>query len=70
MIMLIDTLADRYKLLPSEVLTRATTFDVMVADTVISYRNELEKRANKEANPSKYTDDELLEIVKQTRGES
>ena len=68
MIMLIDTIAERYKLLPSEVLSRATTFDWMICDTVMSYRNKLQERADKEANPEKYSNDELLEMVKQSRG--
>lgn len=45
MIMLIDTISERYGILPSEVMTRATTFDVFVADTAIGYRNAVQERA-------------------------
>jgi hypothetical protein len=45
MIMLIDTLSERYGILPSEVMTRANTFDVFVADTAIGYRNAVQERA-------------------------
>lgn len=34
---LLDNLAHRYGLLPSEVLLRADTLDIMVADVVLSY---------------------------------
>jgi hypothetical protein len=44
MIMLVDTLSERYGILPSEVMTRATTFDVFIADTAIGYRNTVQER--------------------------
>ena len=42
--MLVDTLSERYGILPSEVMTRATTFDVFIADTAIGYRNTVQER--------------------------
>jgi len=45
MIMLIDTLSERYGMLPSEVISRANTFDVFIADTAIGYRNAMQERA-------------------------
>lgn len=68
MIMLIDTIAERYGLLPSEVIVKANTFDVFVADTAIGYRNTLNERA---ANPNKlpdYKQEDLLEILKDGKG--
>ena len=73
MIILIDTMAERYGQLPSEVMRNATTFDVFVADTAIGYRNYLQDKAEgktKAFNPKEYTQDELLQILKETRGES
>lgn len=67
MVMLIDTIAERYGLLPSEVLTRANTFDVFIVDTAIGYRNTLQERA---MNPDKipdYKEEELLEILKNAK---
>ena len=64
--MMIDTLADRYKVLPSEVIARATTFDLMVCDTAISYRAALERKASGE--PDNHTDEELLAMVSKARG--
>ena len=65
--MLIDTLSERYGLLPSEVMLRATTFDVFVADTAIGYRNYQQERAygntTKEYNPHDYSQEDLKNIL-------
>ena len=64
MVMLIDTVAERYGMLPSEVITRATTFDVFIADTAIGYRNLVQERAmngGKDVLPE-FTEQELLDI--------
>ena len=45
MIMLVDTIAERYGMLPSQVMNEATSFDVFVADTAIGYRNLIQQRA-------------------------
>lgn len=73
MIMLIDTMAERYGMLPSEVMQKATTFDVFVTDTAIGYRNYIQDKANGKNtayNPSDYSQDDLLTILKETNGES
>jgi len=71
MIMLIDTLGERYGLLPSEVIRKANTFDVFVADTAIGYRNLINDRAsgNNNMSPPDVSEEELLRIVKESRGE-
>jgi hypothetical protein len=64
MVMLIDTVAERYGLLPSEVMSRANTFDVFIADTAIGYRNLVQERAmngGKDVIPE-LTEQELLDI--------
>jgi hypothetical protein len=66
MIILIDTMAERYGQLPSQVMANATTFDVFVADTAIGYRNYLNDKAsgkNTAYNPTDYTQDDLLNIL-------
>jgi len=70
MIILIDTMAERYGMLPSQVMANANTFDVFVADTAIGYRNYLNDKANGKATmykPESYQQDELLSIL---RGEN
>jgi hypothetical protein len=72
MIMLIDTLSERYGILPSEVMTRATTFDVFVADTAIGYRNIVQERSmNGGKDPvSSYKQEDLQALLEKTRAKS
>ncbi len=66
MIILVDTMAERYGMLPSEIMLRANTFDVFVADTAIGYRNYLHDKANGKVTmykPESYSQDELLNIL-------
>ncbi len=53
-------------MLPSEVMAKATTFDIFVADTAIGYRNYLTDKANGKLtpfNPEDYTQEDLLNIL-------
>ena len=68
MIMLIDTLSERYGLLPSEVIGRANTFDVFIADTAIGYRNTLQDRAMNPDKLPEYKQQDLVEILKNAKG--
>lgn len=72
MIMLIDTLSERYGILPSEVMTRANTFDVFIADTAIGYRNVVQDRAmNGDKKPTQeYKQEDLLKMLERTRAKS
>lgn len=71
MIILVDTMAERYGILPSEVMSRATTFDLFVCDTAIGYRNyqtdKAHGRSTEVYKPESYSQDELMSIL---RGES
>lgn len=71
MIILVDTMAERYGILPSEVMSRATTFDLFVCDTAIGYRNYQTDKAHGRNTgvykPESYSQDELMSIL---RGES
>lgn len=65
MILMIDTLADRYKMLPSEVMDRGTTFDLYIMDAAISYHNH---QARKDAGkPPELTQEEMLEMIKKVK---
>ena len=72
MIMLVDTLSERYGILPSEVMTRATTFDVFVADTAIGYRNTVQERAmnGDKKTPPKLSEKTMLEAMERVRAKS
>jgi hypothetical protein len=72
MIMLIDTLSERYGMLPSEVISRANTFDVFVADTAIGYRNAIQERAmnGDKKTPPKLSEKTMLEAMERVRAKS
>jgi len=64
MVMLLDTLSERYGMLPSEVINRATTFDVFIADTAISYRNLVQER---QMNPDQVPDISEADLLEALR---
>jgi hypothetical protein len=72
MIMLIDTLSERYGMLPSEVLGRANTFDVFIADTAIGYRNMVQEReANGGRAPQpEYKQSDLQAMLEKVRAKN
>ena len=72
MIMLIDTLSERYGILPSEVMNRANTFDVFVADTAIGYRNAVQERAmNGDKKPTpKLSEKDMMAALERVRAKS
>ena len=69
LILTLDSLADRYKMLPSQVLDQATTFDLYILDAARSFYNYHEKKANGQVAED-YTQTELEQMVKNARGEN
>lgn len=73
---MIDAIAERYKLLPSEVISRADTFDLAVLITSIAYKNELNANAGnknfvpKYKQPDQSTLVEMLNKVRQHDGKT
>ena len=70
MILTLDNLAHRYNVLPSEALSRATTFDLMVLDVSTRYairqRNIAEGVPTTSAQPT-LSNDEMLAMIKKVR---
>ena len=64
-----DAMAQRYSVLPSELLAKGDTFDVTVMDVALSYQNFKEKGKDPEALQEMYGQEQLEEIMKRTRGE-
>lgn len=65
---MLDALGERYGMLPSELLDRASTFDLWVYDSAISWINSQNDRSN--GNPQNYNVDDLrkrMESVKNDR---
>lgn len=72
--MIIDNLANRYKLLPSEVLNRSDLFDVYVMDTALSwerYQQELEqaKSQGRAAPAPRISQDQMLKMMERVKNE-
>lgn len=69
--MLLDTLATRYHLLPSQVLSTADTLDVLVADVAINWHNakmeEHQAIASGKPKPVNMPVNKLEEMLKATR---
>jgi hypothetical protein len=60
MILTIDQLATRYGMLPSEIMVRATTFDLVMMDAALGFQRHHRDRA--EGVMPNYTEDDLLKI--------
>lgn len=63
-ILYVDNLGKRYGLLPSEVLSRANTFDLYIMDAALTFENYHNKKAlnnGKDPVPD-YSKDQLLKI--------
>lgn len=48
---MIDMMAKRYGLLPTEVLERATTFDMVIMDMTMTYEHYLKNKDSKDSVP-------------------
>jgi len=59
-ILAIDTLAQRYGILPSRLVEEATTFDLFVCHSALKYQQI--KKNESEGDFSHYSDDQLLAI--------
>lgn len=46
MILALDTMGSRYGMLPSEVISRASTFDMVIMDAAMTYINQKQQQAS------------------------
>jgi len=69
MVVSIDKLASRYHLLPSEVLDRATTFDLYCMDIGIRYTHVEEQKRKGTYKPSKpnISSEEMKSLLERTK---
>ena len=68
LILTVDTMAERYKVLPSKIMNEATTFDLYIMDAALSYHNYQHNKSQGKLAEN-YTVDDLQEIMKKARGE-
>jgi hypothetical protein len=70
MTLTIHNIAKTYKMLPTEVLSRATTFDLYVLDTFHRYQTFMEKKnkVNKSAPIARHlTQDEMKAMIQRVK---
>jgi hypothetical protein len=67
MIVAIDAMAKRYSLLPSEVLDRASTFDLVVMDAALGYENYQHDKANGKKPEPKLSQETMLKMLNRVR---
>tara|TARA_R110000851_G_C12990714_1_gene557279 strand:- start:108 stop:320 length:213 start_codon:yes stop_codon:yes gene_type:complete len=69
--LLVDSMAAKYGMLPTDVIRNATTQDVQIHFNVEAYRNDERQKAS--GNPvdlnAQYTQEELLEIWQKSRSQ-
>lgn len=63
MIVCIDAMAKRYSLLPSEVLERASTFDLVILDATLGYEQFITNKDSKK--PVSLSPDQLAQVKEQ-----
>lgn len=63
---MVDAMAERYGMLPSEIIKKADTTDLLIFDSALTYRNYLEKKAhNKGKLPiDSYSQDQIDKMYK------
>lgn len=69
MMITIDNMAQRYSLLPSEALSRATTFDLAVMDAAVRWQKIQRDKSEGRHTPTKAlpTVEEMKALVKQVK---
>ena len=70
-ILMIDSLGKRYGMLPSDILSRATTFDLYIMDASLTFENYHHKKAmNNDRDPMPdFTTNELQDILNKSRSQ-
>lgn len=64
----IGFVAKTYGLLPSEVVARATTFDLMITDVLSSWEKHQMDQSTNKVSPESFSQDQLQEILEKSRG--
>lgn len=65
---MIDNIAKRYGLLPTEVMQRASTFDMVILDAAVGYEQYLTDKARGVKKVPEVPQEKLLDIVKKHKG--
>lgn len=61
---MLDSLAERYGMLPSKVLEEANTLDLWVFDVAVSWRNHVQEKALRKTDHSKPATLDTQDLIK------
>mgnify|MGYP003638384205 FL=1 len=64
---MLDGLAKRYGVLPSQLMAQGDTFDLMVMDVALGYEMIQHDKKNNKVNPRSYNEQELMERLNKVR---
>jgi len=67
MILSIDALGKRYSLLPSEVMSKASTFDLVVLDAALGYQNYIQDKADGKKATPQLSQEEMIAAMERVR---
>ena len=67
MLLSIDALGKRYSLLPSEVMSKASTFDLVVLDAALGYQTYIQDQADGKKATPKLSQEEMMAAMERVR---
>ena len=67
MLLSIDAIGKRYSLLPSEVMTKASTFDLVVLDAALGFQTYMQDKAEGKREAPKLSQEEMIKMVERTK---
>ena len=67
MILSIDALGKRYSLLPSEVMEKASTFDLVVLDAALGYQSYIHDKAEGKKQTPQLSQEEMMAAMERVR---
>jgi hypothetical protein len=67
MLLCIDAIGKRYSLLPSEVMTRASTFDLVVLDASLGYQKYIQDKADGNKQSPQLSQEEMIKMMERTK---
>ena len=67
MLLSIDAIGKRYSLLPSEVMEKASTFDLVVLDAALGFQSYLQDKADGKKQTPKLSQEEMMAAMERVR---
>ena len=67
---MLDAMGKRYGTLPSVLLNKADSFDLMVFDVAVTWEKYQHNKANKKVDQSMYDQQELQNLMDRVKGKS